>query len=253
MLRLSLIIAIIAGLAVAVLNFVMVAEKIKTVEAHRLSEETAKKEAQTELAKTQKDLKNTTAELTQTKESLKTTTEERDKAQTEVASLTKKAADLTDKLAKTTEARDVAQADLAAYKATGLTPERILNFDKHLKELQEMVDVANTEKTLLTRKLAKTEYDLKKLTSQDEVPPPELPSSLRGKVVASDPKWSFVVLDVGEDQGVVQDGEMLVNRNGKLVAKVKVRTVEKGRSIANIMPGWKLGEVVEGDQVLPAS
>ena len=44
----------------------------------------------------------------------------------------------------------------------------------------------------------------------------------------------------------------LVNRNGKLVAKVKVRSVQKDRCIANVLPGWQLGDVMEGDQVLPA-
>jgi cell shape-determining protein MreC len=67
-----------------------------------------------------------------------------------------------------------------------------------------------------------------------------------------DPKWQFVVLDVGEDQGIIKDGELLVSRDGKLVAKVVVRSVEKGRSIANLMPGWTFGEVVEGDLVSPA-
>ena len=74
---------------------------------------------------------------------------------------------------------------------------------------------------------------------------------LKGKVLATDPKWDFVVLNVGEDQGVLENGELLVNRNGKLVAKVRVRTVEKTRCIANIVPGWKIGEVLEGDSVLP--
>jgi len=31
-----------------------------------------------------------------------------------------------------------------------------------------------------------------------------------------------------------------------------VRSVEKDRSIANVVPGWKLGEVIEGDAVSPA-
>ena len=60
------------------------------------------------------------------------------------------------------------------------------------------------------------------------------------------------MLNIGDEQGVKQDGELLVSRDGKLVAKVVVRTVEKGRSIANIVPGWKLGEVIEGDEVSPA-
>ena len=42
LLRLNLVIAIIAALAVGVLNFVMVKQKIETVEAHRKAEEDAK-------------------------------------------------------------------------------------------------------------------------------------------------------------------------------------------------------------------
>jgi hypothetical protein len=60
------------------------------------------------------------------------------------------------------------------------------------------------------------------------------------------------VLDIGENQGVQEYGELLVNRNGKLVAKVKIRSVQKDRSIANVLPGWQLGDVMEGDQVIPA-
>ena len=51
---------------------------------------------------------------------------------------------------------------------------------------------------------------------------------------------------------VLEDGELLVSREGKLVAKVIVRSVEKDRCIANVVPGWKLGEVIEGDEVSPA-
>ena len=70
--------------------------------------------------------------------------------------------------------------------------------------------------------------------------------------MAVDPKWEFVVLNVGEDQGVLPDGEMLVSRDGKLVAKVIVRSVQKNRCIANIVPGWQLGDIIEGDSVIPA-
>ena len=68
-----------------------------------------------------------------------------------------------------------------------------------------------------------------------------------------DPKWDFVVLDIGDDQGVSADGELLVSREGKLVAKVIVRSLEKDRCIANIIPGWKLGEMIEGDEVTPGA
>jgi cell shape-determining protein MreC len=70
--------------------------------------------------------------------------------------------------------------------------------------------------------------------------------------MAVDPKWKFVVLNVGEEQGVIKDGELLVSRDGKLVAKIVVSNVQKDRSIANLVPGWQLGEIIEGDEVIPA-
>jgi len=59
-------------------------------------------------------------------------------------------------------------------------------------------------------------------------------------------------LNIGEDQGALQDAELLVSREGKLVAKVVIRSVEKDRCIANILPGWRIGDPIEGDEVTPA-
>jgi len=43
---------------------------------------------------------------------------------------------------------------------------------------------------------------------------------------------------------------LLVSRNNKLVAKVRVARVEPERSVANIVAGWKLDQVLEGDRVI---
>ncbi|HXG46051.1 MAG TPA: hypothetical protein VNO52_00370, partial [Methylomirabilota bacterium] len=71
----------------------------------------------------------------------------------------------------------------------------------------------------------------------------------KGKVLVVDPKWDFVVLDIGERENLRANGVMMVHRNGKLVAKVRIVSVQGTRSIANILPGWKLDEVLEGDTV----
>ena len=52
-------------------------------------------------------------------------------------------------------------------------------------------------------------------------------ADLRGKILVVDPKWDFVVLNIGQDQGVMDEGELLVSRDGKLVAKVIVRRLKK--------------------------
>jgi hypothetical protein len=79
-----------------------------------------------------------------------------------------------------------------------------------------------------------------------------IPANFRGKVVVVDPKWNFVVVNAGEDQGALTGGDLLVSRSGALVAKVKISRVEKDRCIANLLPGWKFGDVAEGDIVIPA-
>ena len=154
-------------------------------------------------------------------------------------------------MTKTRQERDSAQADLAAYKATGLTPQEILGMNKEFKAVQDNLAVSETENKILMQKIRKVENG-----AWPSIVDPNffvtLPASLKGKVLVADPKWNFVVLNVGEDQGVLERGELLVNRNGRLVAKVVVRSVQKDRCIANVMPGWELGEVMEGDQVIPA-
>ncbi len=119
------------------------------------------------------------------------------------------------------------------------------------KTLQELVEVQKEEITALVRANGRLSNQLARIIGGPEYVV-MLPAKLRGTVLVSDPKWDFVVLDVGEDQGVLEYSELLVNRNGKLIAKVVVRTVQKGRSVANVVAGWKLADVLEGDQVIPA-
>jgi DNA repair exonuclease SbcCD ATPase subunit len=250
LIRICLIVAIIAGLVVGGLNFVKVKEKITTLQANLDTETKAHKEFLDKYNISQKDLTKTTAELKQTKAELEATAAAKEKADAEVAAQTKRADKLTEDLNKTRQERDTAQQDLAAYKATGVTPQQILGFNAELKKLQDNLSVADIENKVLMKKVKKLDTEL--LGYRDPNFFVSLPASLKGKVLVADPKWNFVVLDVGEDQGVLERGELLVNRNGRLVAKVVVRSVQKDRSIANVMPGWELGGVMEGDLVIPA-
>jgi hypothetical protein len=250
LIRISLIVAIIAGLAVGGLNFVKVKEKITTLQTDLKQQTDGRIKAETELASTKKDLSKTTAELKQTKAELEATAAAKEKADADLAAQTKRVDSLTEDLTKTRQERDDAQQQLSAYKVTGVTPQQILSMNKEFKDLQDSLAVADTENKVLARKVKKLETELAVYRDPAFFVP--LPASLKGKVLVADPKWNFVVLSVGEDQGVLERGELLVNRNGKLVAKVVVRSVQKDRCIANVLPGWELGEVMEGDLVIPA-
>ena len=250
LIRISLIVAIIAGLAVGGLNFVKVKEKITTLQANLKEQTDGRQKAETELASTKKDLTKRTAELKQTKTELEATTAAKEKADADLAAQTKRADKLTEDLTKTRQERDTAQQDLAAYKVTGVTPQQIVHMTKEFKGLQDNIAAAETENKVFMQKVKKLETELAVFKDKDFFVP--LPAGLKGKVLVADPKWNFVVLNVGENQGILEYGELLVNRDGKLVGKVVVRSVQKDRSIANVLPGWELGEVMEGDQVIPA-
>jgi hypothetical protein len=250
LLRICLFIAILGGLAAGGLGFVKVKEKITTLQAHDQEQFDGRKKAETDLASTRKDLDKTKTELAQTNALLVATTEQRDKAVAEAAAATKNAEKLTADLNKTRTERDNAQSELAAYKTTGYNPEQIVGMGNAYKALEAALEGQKGENKILGQKLKKTEAELATYKSPDV--PVYLPPGLAGKVLVTDPKYNFVVLNVGEDQGVIERGQLLVNRNGRLVAKVKVTSVQKDRSVANVMPGWELGEVTEGDLVIPA-
>jgi len=250
LLRISLIVAILAGLGAGVVSYLEISDKIPALKAQRDQEKDAKVSEIAAHGKTKNELKKTEGELAQTKSELSDTQGQRDKALARAESQEKRADQLNDKLVKTTKERDEAQNDLAAYKGTGLTPDQVFALNKQLKQANSEIEVVNGEKDVLIRNVAKLRTRLDKYEGTNSFV--MLPPSLHGKVLVVDPKWDFVVLNVGEDQGVIADGELLVSRSGKLVGKVIVRTVQKDRSIANLVPGWELAKMVEGDEVCPA-
>lgn len=250
LLRISLIVAILAGLGAGGLGFYEFNTQIPALKDQRDAEHGKFTTEQGEHNKTKTALKKTQSELATTQQELADTKSERDKALARADAQEKRANDLSDKLDKTKAERDAAQNELAAYKATDLTPEQIVALNGKIKEANKKIAAIEGEKAALGRSLAKAKAELDRiLGTNPDIP---LPAGLAGKVEVVDPKWDFVVLNIGDDQGVIEDGQLLVSRNGKLVAKVVVKSVMKSKCVANVIPGWKLSDLYEGDVVTPA-
>ena len=225
LIRICLILAIIAALAAGTLNVLQVRDKISTLVTDRDTERNNRAKAEGEREKAKKDLAKTEKDLAQANQELTGAKSEREKAVATAAAQTKRADELSDKLAKTTQEREDVQAKLAQYDATGISAEQVGKLGRSLKNAQEAIEVANEEKAILQRNLARTQARLSiyEGTNKDIT----LRADLRGKILVVDPKWDFVVLNIGQDQGVLENGELLVSREGKLVAKVVVRSGEK--------------------------
>ncbi|MBI3417160.1 MAG: hypothetical protein HY043_17865 [Verrucomicrobia bacterium] len=246
MLRIFLIIAVLAGLA-GLFGVYQTGEKLKTITGERDDANKQKEAANAASAKATKEAKDAKAaadkartELASTQETLKATASRANEQE-------KRANDLDGRLAKSDQDKISAQQSLAAWLAIGLPVEQVKATKDLLRKTIEERDVMIEEKKVLSRNLTIAQAELDKFKgAEKEV---KLPENLKGKIVAVDNQYDFVVLNIGKNQDVQERGKLTVTRDGKLVAKLKVQRTEANQSIANVISGTKQLEVKEGDTV----
>lgn len=75
---------------------------------------------------------------------------------------------------------------------------------------------------------------------------------LTGRVLAVNQAWNFVVLNLGDKNGVLNNAEMLVKRGNNLIGKVRITSVEPSTSIADIVQSTVPAgiNIVPGDSVI---
>ncbi|RKX33829.1 MAG: hypothetical protein DRP71_09105 [Verrucomicrobia bacterium] len=82
-------------------------------------------------------------------------------------------------------------------------------------------------------------------------PPPDpeeiAPPNLKGAVVQVGPGSSFVVLNIGTDDGAVEGLLMFLRRRERTVARVQLTDVRLGYTIAHILPDSPTGTIRVGD------
>jgi len=249
LLRISLILAILAGLGIIGVSQFVLRPQITEIRDTRDENKRQWDRTQTELTKTKKTLKETAEDLAKTKSTLEETKTQLAATTTRFENEQKRANGLQADKDRLSALLKSAQDDLYAWTNLGVKITDIPIMLTDLKNTRGQVEAFKEENKLLHEKVKKQEKTIIELTS-DKNTDPVVPRTVKGKVLVVDPKWDFVVLDVGARNEVPEKGVLLVSRNGELVAKVRVMNVQDQRSIANIMPGWKLKDVTEGDVVL---
>jgi myosin heavy subunit len=249
LLRILLIVTILIGIgAIAVSQFVVRPHVQTIIDARNKNLQDYQSE-QGAHRKTKSTLKETQGKLVETEKNLDETKTQLTAANTKASDQERRANGLDTELGKTKQTLAGVQADLAAWSALGIPVDQVKNVIAEAKKLRAANEAIEEEKKILAASLKKATDKLLVYEGNEEQEP-MLPAGLRGKVLVVDPKFNFVVLDIGANKGVENRGVLMISRNAKLVAKVKVMSVQPERSIANIMPDWKLDTVMEGDQVL---
>ncbi len=247
--RISLIVAIVAGLAAVGIAHFQVKQKLDDVITDRDNTRTERDNERSGRMKAEKQAADLTTELDSTKSELQNTkvqlTDATTRAEAESAAAQKARADFT----KAQRDRNEAVNKLKPWEEIGRPAEEVAADLAELPQVKEQLLVTTTERGMLEKQLRKANGELAILRGED-IPAPDLPVGLKGRIVSVDPKYDFVVLDIGAEQGVEERGELLISRKGKLIGKVRVRSVEANRSVANVLRDWKQGEPFEGDEVI---
>ena len=249
MLRLALIFGLLASIAGLVVSLVVtkpkvteLAENLTKTKGDLTASETARLKSDGEAKAAKLVAEKAAKDLSETKQEL-------EKSQADEVTQHNRADRLANDLSKASKERNEAREELSRWDLTGIKPEQVSVLKSDIKKANEMIGVVESEKKLLSRKVDTLESRLHRYEADVE-PPVEMPG-LRGKVLAVDAKWNFIVIDAGSDVAK-ENGVVLIRRDDKLVGKARIVRVEAQRSFANILPEWQQANysVAEGDSVL---
>lgn len=106
-----------------------------------------------------------------------------------------------------------------------------------LEDTRRQLDNAEREKQLLTDKIRSGTGARAAAVAQPARPRAASPRNLnaRGTVLAVNQAYNFVVLNIGNRQGLEANSEMLVLRGGSLIGRIRVSSVEPATAIGDII------------------
>ncbi len=234
-----------------------------------LSTKSKLSEAREEAAAAKATANNTAGEVSKAQEELKT---------------------LKEQLATTNTAKEAAEGEIATAKATAekaaadlqAVQAQITSKDTEIEELKAKVAAAPTETPVqsgpdpsvleqqlkeVQTKLEEQQQIAKSLERQSQEATQRASSleaeqkrrqaglnapGLEGTVLAVNGSWNFVVLNIGDRQGVAPNSTLVVKRGRQMVGRLRVTSVDPATSIADIIPGSgpKGAYVRPGDSVI---
>lgn len=252
MLRLALIFALLASVAVLALSLFVAKPKVTELADTLTSTKSSLAQSETARSKAEADAKTSKLLAEKAAKDLSETKQDLEAARTEEANQHGRADRLDKELTKVKIERKEAQDELSQWELTGIKPQQVAVMRAEIKKATEKIEVVESEKKVLSHKVDSLEARLHRYEADVE-PPVEMPDlrSRNAKVTGVDSKWNFIVIDAGSDRAK-ENGIVLIRRNDKLVGKARIVRVEADRSFANLLPEWQQANssVAEGDIVL---
>ena len=211
----------------------------QTAEQHRLSREKQLKERESAVAAANAKFGDIQNKVATTEAELAKVQSEKNELQTKLRSNETEIADLRK---RTENAETKTPAGAPPLNSTA-------ELQAQLDDARRQLDAAEREKILLSDKIKLTQEKSTQLETQKKLRPARGPGDpgIRGTVLAVNQAYNFVVLNIGERQGVEPNSEMLVLRGGSFIGRIRISSVEPATAIGDIITST----LARGVQVQP--
>lgn len=176
---------------------------------------------------------------------------EKEKAVSTQADLQKQLSDKDAALAQ--QKTDIAAKDARIAELESKTSQAAPQGDSSSADLKKQLEEKDILTSSLQTKLKDQESQLSALKEREaQRKSKTMKPGLTGRVLAVNSSWNFVVISLGDRNGVVNGAEMLVYRANQLLGKVRITSVEPSTSIADIVSNSLRGglSIQPGDNVI---
>lgn len=113
------------------------------------------------------------------------------------------------------------------------TPEEIV---AAADQAQKDADDLRNQLRIAEDKLAAVQGQVTKYQAEEDLRRKGVsPPGITGKIVAYNSQWNFVVLDVGKNQGLVENSELTIMRNDEKIGKIRIASVDATTAVADVV------------------
>ena len=251
MAKILLIISALVIAATAYLGFAT-KQKVDTIQGDLRDTKKTLAITQADLSKTKNTLKKTEEELVAAKADIEVKEKDIATKKGEIDSLEAKLKETTDNLTAKTDELEKLKLILTKPGEGTVDVEQMKKDVEEMKRSKADLEVKVAELTQIQETLNKklTDETLKTVAAETQVKAYKteyMKPGVTGTVLAYNPGWNFLVINIGDKQSVKVGKEMVVTRGGQMIAKVRVTSVEPSTSIADIIPST----LVRGQNVQP--
>ena len=172
------------------------------------------------------------------------------KLNSEIGSLNTKMKPIDEEIAEAEQAVETMRAQFP-----GVTLENVADtlkqFESDLDDAKQELAAKLAEIDIVSKKVAanQTRIEKAKQVQADRLETIER-NALVGSVTAVNEGWGFVVVNVGKDQGVENDSELIVKRGERRIATLKIVSIRPKLTVADINQKDISGNVIQGDAVI---